>query len=82
MPLMKNSFTALSSACEKRRVDAIHVLLKAGSDTNIADKNGETCLMRAVDGDCSSEVLQAIIDHGADVNATNKTQSNCINFGY
>ena len=65
----ENSFTALSIACEERRVDAIHVLLKAGSDTNIADKNGETCLMRAVDGDCSSEVLQAIIDHGADVNA-------------
>ena len=50
----------------------IHVLLKAGADTNAVNKNGVTCLMAAVDRDCSKEVLQAIIDHGADVNATDK----------
>ena len=69
----ENSFTALSSACEERRVDAIHVLLKAGSDTNIADVHGYICLMNAVNGYCSKEVLQAIMDHGADVNPADKT---------
>ena len=64
--------TALMLACEKRHVDAIHVLLKAGSDTNIVDKDGRTCLMCAVRADSGEKVLQAIIDHGADVNATNK----------
>ena len=69
----KYNGTALWRACNKRNTDAINVLLKAGADTNIAlDANGDTCLMQAVCKDCSKEVLQAIIDHGADVNATNK----------
>ena len=66
------NYTALMWACDKKHEDAIHVLLKAGADTNIVNSNGETCLSDAVDGHCSKEVLQAIIDHGADVNATNK----------
>ena len=66
----KNNFSALTVACKKGHIDAIHVLLKAGSDTNIAVVNGQTCLMHAVDRHCGEEVLQAIIDHGADVNAT------------
>ena len=68
----KNNHTTLMMACEKRHEDAIHVLLKAGSDTNIAEKNGDTCLMYAVTAHCSKEVLQAILDQGTDVNATNK----------
>ena len=68
----KNNYTALMIAREQKHVDAIHVLLKAGFNTNIVDEDGWTCLMYAVDNNCSNEVLQAIIDHGADVNATNK----------
>ena len=68
----KNNCTALMWAIKKRHADAIHVLLKAGADTKFANKNGQTCLMYAVYSNCSEEVLQAIIDHGADVNATNK----------
>ena len=69
----KQNVTALWIACDKRNADAINVLLKAGADTNIAINDpGGTCLMRAVYKDCSKEVLQSIIDHGADVNATNK----------
>ena len=68
----KENLSALMLACGQRHIDAIHVLLKAESDTNIADKDGFTCLMHAVAGDCSKEVLQAIIDHGTDVNATNE----------
>ena len=68
----KDNFTALICACENGYVDAIHVLLKAGADNNIADENGNTCLRHAVCGHCCKEVFQAIINHGADVNATNK----------
>ena len=68
----KQKRTALMIACLKRNVDSINVLLRVGSDTNITDISGNTCLMQAVSGDCSKEVLQAIIDHGADVNVTNK----------
>ena len=68
----KNNYTALMIACWKGHVNAIHVLLKAGSDTNIANESGTTCLLHAVNSNCSKEVLQAIMDHGADVNATRK----------
>ena len=71
----KQNCTALMVACTKRYMDAIYLLLKAGANPNIADDCGVTCLMRAVGEDCSNEVLQAIIEHGADVNATNK--QNC-----
>ena len=64
--------TALMIACTKRYTDAIYLLLKAGANPNIADDSGVTCLMRAVGEDCSNEVLQAIIDHGAEVNSTSK----------
>ena len=68
----KDNATALILACQMGHVDAIHVLLKVGFDANIAYKNGNTCLMYAVREDCSEEVLQALVDHGADVNATSK----------
>ena len=68
----KNNKTALMIASEKCNEGAINVLLNAGADPNITDVDGFTCLQRAVDGDGSKEILQAILDHGADVNATNK----------
>ena len=68
----KDNVTALMLACRKRRTDAINVLLKANSDPNIVNTYGETCLHLAVRGFCSKKMIQTIIDHGADVNATNK----------
>ena len=66
-----NGRTALMIACAKGNSDAINTLLEAGADPKITDADGETCLYYAVDGCCSKEVLQIIINHGADVNATN-----------
>ena len=64
--------TALARACAYKNESAIKVLLNARADPNIADDTyGDTCLHKIVTGDCSIEVLQAIIDHGANVNATN-----------
>ena len=74
----KDKVTAIMKACEKRRLNAIRVLLKAGSDANSVDKRGQTCLMSAVYGYCTKEVLQALIDHGADVNANTYKDSNCL----
>ena len=68
----KKNVTALMIACEKGEKDVINVLLNAGADTNIADGDGDTCLHFAAQTDCSTEVLQAILSHGVDVNATNK----------
>ena len=65
--------TALLIACANKNEHTINVLLNAGADPNIADNaDGDTCLHMAVSQKCSKEVLQAIIDHGGDVNATNK----------
>ena len=67
--------TALLHACNKRNTDAIFVLLNAGADPNIADHSGDTSLHMAAAAECSKETMQAIIAHGANVNAVNK--SNC-----
>ena len=75
----KNSVTALMRACEKGYIDAINVLLNAGADPNIADIDGETWIHYAAHGGCNKEALQAIINHGADINATNKNRCNSIN---
>ena len=68
----KDGETALMIACLKENVDAINVLLNANANPNFADTKGNTCLHCAAGALCNSETLQAIIDHGADVNATNK----------
>ena len=68
----KNNRTALLIACEKGNKIATNVLLNAGADPNITDCNGEMCLHYAVLYDCCTEILQAVISHGGDVNATNK----------
>ena len=44
----------------------------AGADTKIVDSDGNSLLHYAVDGDCSKEVLQVIVESGVDVNVRNK----------
>ena len=51
----------------------VTVLLKAGADPNIADAHGDTCLHDAVRTNYKKEVLQAIIDNGADMNEQTRT---------
>ena len=66
--------TTLTQACINKDEGAINVLLNASADPNIPDATyGDTCLHVAITEECSIELLQAIIDHGADVNATNNT---------
>ena len=63
--------TALWFACCSGQVEFVKILLNAGADPNIADKNGESCLHAAVYGSCNAETIQNLIDHGASVNAVN-----------
>ena len=49
----------------------VKILLDAGADPNITDKHRESCLHAAIHGQCSTETLQEILDHGAHVNAVN-----------
>ena len=66
-------------ACYWGNIDAINELLNAGTDPNTSNNDGDTWIHAATDGDCSKETLQTIINHGADVNATNKDKRNSIN---
>ena len=75
----KKKVTALMLACEKGDKDAINVLLDAGADPNIVDGMGATCIHRAVFKGCSKDVLETIVDHGADINATKKKKVTVLN---
>ena len=68
----KRGSTALMIACYFRNMNAINVLLNAGADPNIPDDLSDTCVHTAVLRDCSKEILQALVHHGADVNAKTK----------
>ena len=58
-------------ACCDGQNEFVKILLHAGSNANITDKNGDSSLHSAISGCCSRETIQEIIDHGAHVNAAN-----------
>ena len=66
----KDNVTALMIACLKGDVETINVLLIAGADLNISTDEHGTCILHAIIGGCSKDVLATIIDHGVNVNAT------------
>ena len=70
--------TALLLGCFYGQMDSVKVLLEAGSDPHIADEEGFTCLHAAIDGYCSKDTLQALIDHGAHVDAARKDGTNAL----
>ena len=68
--------TALLLGCFYRQMDSVKVLLEAGADPSVADKEGFSCLHVAIDGHCSKDTLQGLIDHGIHIDATRKDGTN------
>jgi len=62
---------ALLSITENVSVDEITKLLLEGANVNGIDDNGLTPLMKAAEGNLNSDVLQVLIENGANVNAVN-----------
>ena len=72
----KRGRTALLLSCFYRHIDSVNVLLVAGADPTVADEEGFSCLHAAIDGYCSKDTLQALIDHGTHIDATRKDGTN------
>ena len=70
--------TPLLLACSHRQNNSVNLLLEAGSNPNITDKNKNTSLHAAVHGHCCTKDIQAIIDHFADINAINKNKQTAL----
>ena len=70
--------TALLKACAYRHIDIVKVLLGAGADPTIVDDIHYSSLHAAVDGRCSKDTLQALIDHGTHIDATRKDGTNTL----
>ena len=56
------------------QLDQVHESLQAGADANCTDKTGRTPLIRAA-GEGYIEIVQVLIQHQADVNATGDCRS-------
>ena len=74
----KRGRTALLLGCFFRQLDLVKVLLKAGANPSIDDEEGFSCLHAAIDGRCSKDTLQALIHHGARIDATRKDGTNAL----
>ena len=74
----KRGRTPLLLSCFYRQIDSVKVLLGARADPTIVDEEGFSCLHAAIDGQCSKDTLQALIDHGAYVDATRKDGANAL----
>jgi len=69
--------TSLMEAVRNRKTQAVKALLAANPDLDAADWEGYTVLMfAAVSG--QREVVDALLDHGADVNLKNKVGSSAL----
>ena len=67
----KDRATPLLLACSGEQTDCVELLLSLGADPNIADTDGDTRILSAIEGYCSVNTMQSLINYGAKVNATN-----------
>ena len=59
--------TPLLLACSIAQAESVELLLSLGADPNIADAVGDTSILSAVDGNCSENTMQNLIDKGRDI---------------
>ena len=62
--------TALMFAAQTNAIDSLKVLLDAGADVNIRDKDGNTALILGVK---HADILAMLLAHGAMINVQNKS---------
>ena len=74
----KRGRTPLLLSCFYGQMDNIWVLLGAGAEPHIADEEGVSCLHAAIDGYWSKDTLQALIEHGAHIDAKSKDGTNAL----
>ncbi|KAL6051299.1 COR domain-containing protein [Balamuthia mandrillaris] len=68
---MLAGYGPLHFAASLNNVDIVNFLLENGMDKNARDAEGNTPLMWAVASNGSEELMEAFVDHGADVNIQN-----------
>ena len=74
----KKGISALLLGCFQGHTDSIKVLLNAGADPTVLDDVGYSSLFAAVDGRCSIDILQALIDHGAHIDVKRRDGTNAL----
>lgn len=58
----------------------IHWLLQHGSDPNLQDCKGRTCLMYACSGECPTDVIRILLESGADSHIRDKKGRSVMDF--
>lgn len=71
-PKNDNIAAILFRACEEDKIDLIKAFLKAGVPAEIQNKDSDTLLMHAASYVVSAELVQALLDSGANVNSITK----------
>ena len=74
---IKHGNTPLIEAAEAKNTKTVRYLLQQGANVHRHDEFGNTALHRAVEGTpCPSELLELLLDYGADINVENKDEIN------
>ena len=72
--------TGLIIALHKRRETIAQMLLSAGAKVNVFDARGDTSLHLALHKNCSAQIVQLLVDHGAIINAVNHKHQTALVF--
>ena len=72
--------TPLHLAITEDKLDLVKKLLKKGSHLEIKDDYGYTPLLEAVNYGASEEVIDLLLEHGADVNAVTEDKKTALHF--
>eukprot|EP00005_Dracoamoeba_jomungandri_P006016 CAMPEP_0174262352 /NCGR_PEP_ID=MMETSP0439-20130205/12924_1 /TAXON_ID=0 /ORGANISM="Stereomyxa ramosa, Strain Chinc5" /LENGTH=315 /DNA_ID=CAMNT_0015347047 /DNA_START=80 /DNA_END=1027 /DNA_ORIENTATION=+ len=68
---MVAGYGPLHFAAALGNLDIVEFLLENGVDKNLRDKDGNTALMWVIASDKKTEIMEALVDHGASLNAQN-----------